>query len=58
MSATNTKASKTVRYGNADEMPPAPPLSKAVKAAWAARKKGDKLRFLKQALAKSDKPAA
>ena len=29
-------------------------LSKAVKAAWAARKKADKLRFLKQALAKSD----
>ena len=26
------KASKAVRYGNADEMPPAPPLSEAVKA--------------------------
>ena len=29
-------------------------LAAEVKAAWAARKKGDKLRFLKQALAKSD----
>ena len=30
------------------------PLAAEVKAAWAARKKGDKLRFLKQALTKSD----
>ena len=33
---------------------PADELAKAVQAAWADRKKGDKLRFLKQALAKSD----
>ncbi len=33
---------------------PADALAKALKTAWADRKKGDKLRFLKQALAKSD----
>ena len=33
---------------------PAGALAKAVQAAWADRKKGDKLRFLQQALAKSD----
>ena len=33
---------------------PADELAKAVHAAWADRKKGDKLRFLKQALTKSD----
>jgi uncharacterized protein (DUF4415 family) len=32
MTAKNTKASKVVRYGSVDELPPAPPLSKAVKA--------------------------
>ncbi|MBU6121635.1 SWIM zinc finger family protein [Hymenobacter siberiensis] len=47
----------------ATDLQPAPPalapaaaseLATEVKAAWAERKKGDKLRFLKQALAKSD----
>ena len=32
MTAKNTKASKVVRYGSVDALPPAPPLSKAVKA--------------------------
>ena len=32
MTAKNTKASKVVRYGSLDDLPPAPPLSKAVKA--------------------------
>jgi uncharacterized protein (DUF4415 family) len=32
MTAKNTKASKLVRYGSLDDMPAAPPLSKAVKA--------------------------
>ncbi|MCA3585995.1 MAG: BrnA antitoxin family protein [Methylocystis sp.] len=32
MTAKDTKASKVVRYGSVDELPPAPPLSKAVKA--------------------------
>lgn len=32
MTAKNTKPSKLVRYDNLDEMPAAPPLSKAVKA--------------------------
>jgi uncharacterized protein (DUF4415 family) len=31
MKAENTKAAKVVRYGSVDELPPAPPLSKAVK---------------------------
>ncbi len=32
MTAKNTKASaKTVRYGSLDDMPPAPPISRAVK---------------------------
>jgi uncharacterized protein (DUF4415 family) len=31
MTAKNTKASNVVRYGNLDDMPAAPPLSKAVK---------------------------
>jgi uncharacterized protein (DUF4415 family) len=31
MTAKNTKASELVRYGRLDDMPPAPPLSKAVK---------------------------
>jgi uncharacterized protein (DUF4415 family) len=31
MTAKNTKASKVVRYGSLDDMPAAPPLSKAVK---------------------------
>ena len=31
MNAKNTKAAKVVRYGSVDELPPAPPLSKAVK---------------------------
>ncbi|MFC6224368.1 SWIM zinc finger domain-containing protein [Hymenobacter artigasi] len=47
----------------ATDLQPAPPalapaaasqLTTELKAAWAERKKGDKLRFLKQALAKSD----
>ena len=51
-------------YQASDLLPAAPPAAAApggtgpltaeVKAAWATRKKGDKLRFLKQALAKSD----
>lgn len=32
MSANPTKADKVVRYGSLDELPTAPPLSKAVKA--------------------------
>lgn len=32
MTAKNTKASEVVRYGSVEELPPAPPLSKAVKA--------------------------
>ncbi len=32
MSATATKTAKLVRYGSIDELPAAPPLSKAVKA--------------------------
>ena len=32
MTAKDTKASKVVWYGSIDELPPAPPLSKAVKA--------------------------
>jgi uncharacterized protein (DUF4415 family) len=32
MIAKNTKASEPVRYSNLDDMPAAPPLSKAVKA--------------------------
>ncbi len=32
MTAKNTKASNVVRYGSLDELPSAPPLSKAVKA--------------------------
>lgn len=32
MSADNTKATKLVRYASLDELPPAPPLSDAVKA--------------------------
>ncbi len=32
MSAKDTKTSKAVRYASLDELPPAPPLSKAVKA--------------------------
>lgn len=32
MNARNTKASKAVRYGSLDELPPAPPLSQAAKA--------------------------
>ncbi len=32
MTAKNTKTSKMVRYGSVDELPSAPPLSKAVKA--------------------------
>jgi uncharacterized protein (DUF4415 family) len=32
MTAKNTKASKTVRYGSIDELPAAPRLKKAVKA--------------------------
>lgn len=32
MNAKNTKADKVVRYGSVDELPSAPPLSKAVKA--------------------------
>ncbi len=32
MTAKNTKASGLVRYGSLDDMPAAPPLSKAVKA--------------------------
>jgi uncharacterized protein (DUF4415 family) len=32
MSAKTTKAGKVVRYGGVDELPPAPPLSEAVKA--------------------------
>jgi uncharacterized protein (DUF4415 family) len=32
MTAKSTKASKVVRYGSLDDMPAAPPLSKAVKA--------------------------
>jgi uncharacterized protein (DUF4415 family) len=31
MTAKNTKTSNVVRYGSFDELPPAPPLSKAVK---------------------------
>jgi uncharacterized protein (DUF4415 family) len=31
MTAKNTKASKVARYGSLDDMPAAPPLSKAVK---------------------------
>ncbi len=32
MTAKNTMASKVVRYGSVDDLPTAPPLSKAVKA--------------------------
>lgn len=32
MTAKNTKTSKVVRYGSVDDLPPAPPLSKTVKA--------------------------
>jgi hypothetical protein len=32
MSADNAKASKVMRYASLEELPPAPPLSKAVKA--------------------------
>jgi uncharacterized protein (DUF4415 family) len=32
MTAKNTKTSKLVKYNNLDDMPSAPPLSKAVKA--------------------------
>jgi uncharacterized protein (DUF4415 family) len=32
MSVRDTKAPKVVRYASLDELPPAPPLSKAVKA--------------------------
>jgi uncharacterized protein (DUF4415 family) len=32
VSAKDTKASKAVRYASLDDLPPAPPLSKAVKA--------------------------
>ncbi len=32
MSAKNTRASKIVRYDSLDDLPPAPPLSEAIKA--------------------------
>jgi uncharacterized protein (DUF4415 family) len=32
MTAKDTRASEVVRYGSVDELPPAPPLSKTVKA--------------------------
>lgn len=32
MTAKPTKAAKPVRYGSVDELPPAPPISKATKA--------------------------